>query len=174
MKLNTVSIFTILLIGLGIPALLKCGQPIDQQTAYSETVRVIFVEWKPHEGRMTTQGLNGVELTEEEVSTLAAQNVSGMLNVVGATLHGSRDDPKPRRVVIVMQHQIEAPVELRQPGKSNAIYLQLNSEWRMLPPGTKTSDRIIRLEVNQDYKNQTMYWYQLPDGARQGKTAFIW
>jgi hypothetical protein len=88
-------------------------------------------------------------------------------------VHGPRNVSPVNRLVIVMQHQIDKPVELRQP-KSNAIYLQLSDDWKLLPAQTETSDRLIWLEPNQDYPEQTMYWFQLPDGARQGKTAFDW
>ncbi|HKP45305.1 MAG TPA: hypothetical protein VJT50_01790 [Pyrinomonadaceae bacterium] len=174
MKLSVVMILSIGLSGLGVSGLLNCGQSRGEESADTDTVKVIFVELERREGSIQSQGLNGVELTQDEINSLASQNVRGVLKVVGASLHGSRQNPKPRRLVIVMQHQIDGPVELRQPSKSNAIYLQAGDEWKLLPSGTPTSDRKIRLEINQDYKNQTMYWFQLPDGSMQGKTAFSW
>jgi hypothetical protein len=170
MKMTFICLLSIVLIGLSTaPGLLQCGQSSE-----SESVKVIFVQVEQPNGRLTSKGLEGLDLTHEEIASLASQDVSGVLNVVGYALHGSRDNTKPRRIVIVMQRQIEKAVELRQPSNSDLIYLQSDHDWKMLPAGAPTSDRLIRLEVNKEYRNQTMYWFQLPDGSMQGKTAFIW
>jgi hypothetical protein len=138
------------------------------------SVRTIFVQWKPASGKPITRGLKNIELTQPEIAILTSRQVGGTLTVVGSQVHGQRSDPNNQtRIVIVMQHQIDRPVELRQP-ISDAVYLQLNDEWKLLPAGTKTNDRLIRLEPSPQGADQTMYWFQLPDGARQGGNAFIW
>jgi hypothetical protein len=138
------------------------------------SVRTIFVQWKPASGKPITRGLKNIELTQREIAILTSQQVGGTFTVVGTQVHGQHNDSNNQtRVVIVMQRQIDRPVELRQP-ISDAVYLQLNNEWKLLPAGTKTNDRLIRLEPSPQGADQTMYWFQLPDGARQGGNAFIW
>jgi hypothetical protein len=138
------------------------------------SVRTIFVQWKPGTGKLITRALKNIELTQPEIAVLTSQRVAGTLTVVGSQVHGQHNDANNQtRIVIVMQHQIDRPVELHQP-LMNAVYLQLNDEWKLLPAGTKTNDRLIRLEPSPQGADQTMYWFQLPDGAHQGGNAFIW
>ena len=151
-----------------LTCVVTCGRVADDKS-----VRVIFVQWQQSTGKFLTQGLKDIELTQPEIAILKSQHLGGTFRVVGSQRHGSRDDSNPKRVIIIMQHQIDKPIELRQPN-SNGIYLQLKDQWKLLPSETETNDRLIWLEPNQEYRDQTMYWFQLPDGARQGMTAFIW
>jgi hypothetical protein len=146
----------------------SCGYADDP------SVRTIFVQWKPASVKPITRALKNIELTQPEIAILTSQQVGGTLTVVGTQVHGQHNDPNNQtRIVIVMQHQIDHPVDLHQP-ITDAVYLQLNDEWKLLPAGTKTNDRLIRLEPSAQGADQTMYWFQLPDGARQGGNAFIW
>src|SRR5262245_13492934 len=160
-----------------VAALLVClvfGSALTSGCSPDKSVRTIFVQWKHSSDKLIARGLQNIELTKSEIALLSSQHVAGTLTIVGSQVHGQRDDPANQtRVVIVMQHQVDRPVKLRQP-VSDAEYLQLNNEWKLLPVGTQTNDRLIWLEPNSQYSDQTMYWFQLPDGARQGKTAFSW
>ena len=150
------------------------GSALTSGCSTDESVRTIFVQWKPTGENIVTRTVKDIDLTQSEIAMLSSQHVAGTFTVVGWQVHGQHKDPNNQtRVVIVMHHQIERPVELRQP-VSNAVYLQLNNEWKLLPSGTQTTGRLIWLEPNSQYADQTMYWFQLPDGARQGGNAFIW
>src|SRR5438132_4254900 len=78
------------------------------------SVRTIFVQWKPASGKPITRALKNIELTQPEIAILASQQVGGTLTVVGTQVHGQHNDPNNQtRIVIVMQHQIDRPVDLR-------------------------------------------------------------
>src|ERR1044072_2517803 len=139
-----------------------------------KSVRTIFVQWKPHGKKLVTRALKeldtgkDVDLTESEIRMLSKQRVTGTLEIVGSQVHGQHNDPNNQtRIIIVMEHQIGRTLKLRHP-VSDAIYLQINDKWKLLPAGTQTNNRLIWLERNSQYPDQTMYWFQLPDGARQG------
>lgn len=170
MNNRTVVILFLSVVLLAVPGIGGCRSLANEEDA----VKVVFVKWERGEGAITTKALKETDLTPEEIQSLASEHVSGSLEVVGYQIHGSGRNLNPRRILIIMDHQIDKSVDLRQPSNSNAIYLQLGSEWKLLPKDAVTSDRIIRFEVNREYDNQTMYSFQLRDGAMQGKTAFIW
>src|SRR6266849_151100 len=170
MKVSTIALLLLGIASWTPPGMVGCG-PFGNQ---DETVKVVFVQWKRGPDGITTRRLKETDLTQAEIDRLATQGVSGALNVVGYQIHGSGNNPKPRRIIIVMDHQIDERVDLRQPSDADAIYLQLGNEWKLLPAGTATNQRVVRLEVNEENKSQTRYWFQLPDGAMQGTTPFDW
>ena len=168
-KVSTIALFLVSLAFWIPPGMAGCGQTVNEE----ENVKVVFVQWKRADNGITTRPLKQTDLTQSELQNLTSEHVSGSLNIVGYQIHGSANSSTVRRIIIVMDHQIDKTVNLRQPS-SDAIYLQLGNEWKLLPAETVTNDRTIRLAVNGDDEHQTMYWFQLPDGAMQGKTAFIW
>lgn len=169
-KVSTIALFLISITFWIPPGMIGCGSPVNKE----ENVKVVFVQWKRATGGITTRPLKETELTQSEIESLSSEHVSGSLNVVGYQIHGTAKSSSFRRILIIMDHQVDKTVDLRQPISSDAIYLQVGNGWKLLPAATVTTDRIIRLGVNGDDEHQTMYWFQLPDGAMQGKTAFIW
>jgi len=150
----------------------NCSPQFDDQY-----VKVVFVEWKPSNGPITVSGLRDVTLNQTEIAQLEKAGVRGQFKVVGLAGHGKKkgqDATEAKRILIVMQHQIAKTVNLPQPDQTDAIYLQNGDEWKLLPDGIPTVDRFITLEVNKQYPNQTMYRFQLRNGATEGMSAFDW
>ncbi len=113
MKVSTIALLLLGIASWTPPGMVGCG-PFGNQ---DETVKVVFVQWKRGPDGITTRRLKETDLTQAEIDRLATQGVSGALNVVGYQIHGSGNNPKPRRIIIVMDHQIDERVDLRQPGK---------------------------------------------------------
>lgn len=111
------------------------------------------------------------DLTANDINQLESLGLRGYLEGYSGGYYG---EGKPSRAIIVMQHQLNSPVELPQPDGVNVIYIQEGDEWRMYPANAPTLKRKIRLEIPDNNKGVTHYWVEHPNGARSGGQAFSW
>src|SRR5438034_5217013 len=85
---------------------LAFGSVLTSACSSDESVRTIFVQWKPSAEKLVTRRLQNLDLTQSEMGILSSQHVGGTLTIVGTQVHGQHNNPNNQtRIVIVMQHQ---------------------------------------------------------------------
>lgn len=147
-------------------------------TLTDQRLQVIFVKHQPGPEPLSVEEepagvvLRHQKLAAWELTQLRATGLTGRLTVGSSGGYGNRG--KEARVVIVMQRQLDSPVDLYQPDGTNVIYLQEGTRWRMIPPDAPTLRGTIHLEVYTYDPRDTVYDVELSTGSRQGSTAFIW
>ena len=153
---------------------------LAEQELVKQRIEVVFVRWTQGPQPLTVGQLPSAEraplpqgpLTETDLQRLSSAGLSGTVSVSGSAVFGEGDRA---RVLVVMSRQLATtPVELKQPDRTDGIYLQDGSDWRRVPAEVRLSRLGLRLEIASHTRLQTWYSLELPDGARVGGTAFIW
>ena len=91
----------------------------------------------------------GGQLTEEDVTVLLKSGVRGRQYGGLSTVVSVGDAKKEARALIVLTEPLEEPTLFRQPRDARVIYLERSGEWTMIPPGTPTIRKKIRLSPIQ-------------------------
>ena len=126
-----------------------------------QRLEIIFARWVPGSEALSVETTEGSKLTEEESNTLHQLGLQGRLVLEGRNLFGSG---KPSRMLVVLQHPVDAPVELRQPDGGQVLYVQRDKGWEMYPPNAATFPRTVRLEAY----NNDLFMVQGPDCSGVG------
>ncbi|HXE56758.1 MAG TPA: hypothetical protein VNK43_02050, partial [Gemmatimonadales bacterium] len=139
-----------------------------------QALEVVFVRWEPSTAdlHVAAGALPATTLRPEELERLRDAGVRGRLVVQGSILHGRGPGA---RAIVVLQRQLAAPVELRQPDRADVIYLQSRNGWRTLPtPGVPTVDRVIRLGIAPHDSATTTYAIEHADRTVSEGAGFVW
>lgn len=154
--------------------------------AYQESVKqeleVVFVRWVPGTGPLSQEPLPSNEraasigarpsLGPADVDALQRAGLTGTVSVSGG---GTFGEGQRSRLLVVMSRQLfSSPVELRQPERSQAIYVQSGQDWRQFPADSRLSRLTVRLEIANHTQLQTWFLVELATGAHIGGTAYIW
>lgn len=145
----------------------------------NQKIEVVSVKWKSSLDPLTVQDSSNLNvpdnsrLSNEDMTNLESLGLSGQIDYAGSSGFVGRG--KPTRVLIVMQHQLKEPVELKQPNGVNVIYIQNEDGWKMYPSDAPTLERDIRLWADERNPTwATLYSIERADTTRQGSTLFTW
>ncbi len=142
-------------------------EPLLVAFSKGQSVEVIGLKWEPGPEPLSVQ--DGV--SDRDLSQLKSIGLSGRLREYGSGTFGRG---KPSRVLILMQHQLDKPVDLPEPDGVEVIYIQEEHSWKMYPADAPILSRVIRLWPDESNPQATRYWVELADGARQGGTILTW
>lgn len=91
---------------------------------------------------------------------MRAMNLGGQIDFVGTG--GAGRGPKSR-MVIIMQQQLQQPIDLAIPVQS-IIYVQEKGGWRKDPSDAPTIQQSIHLKVSPGEPQLTQGWMEIPGG----------
>lgn len=133
-------------------------------------VDMVWIKWRPGSEALVLDSRLQNYLTEDEQARLLAMNLGGRLEWQRTALRGRGPSS---RMVIVMQHQLDEPVELPLPAERGVIYIQEQEGWRMDPSDAPTVRKTLRLEIDPGFPNTTLAVLKEPGGT-SGFTAMSW
>ena len=111
-----------------------------------------------------------LQLTREEKEAIAANGVTGRLEVVYTAARGSGS--KEVRVVIIQKGPLQANARLPVPKSGSAIYIQ--EEGKLKPFSFNSLASSLTLEIFQE-KKETAFFMDYPrDRTRYGGAIFWW
>ena len=154
--------------------------------AYQESVKqqleVVFIRWVPGAQPLSTDTLPSSEraasiggrpsLQPADMDALQKAGLTGTVSISGG---GTFGEGKRSRLLIVMSRQLSSsPVELKQPDRTQAIYVQSGQVWQQFPADSRLSRLTVRLEIANHTQLQTWFLVETATGGRIGGTAYIW
>jgi hypothetical protein len=153
---------------------------LAEQEAIKQQLEVVFLRWVPGSEPLSQEPLPSNErastrqrsLQPADMDSLKQAGLSGTISVSGG---GTVGEGERSRLFVVMSEQlVSSPVELRQPERTQTIYVQSGSGWRQFPADSRLSRLTVRLEIANHTRLQTWFSVELATGARLGGTAYIW
>jgi hypothetical protein len=112
-------------------------------------------------------------LSTEEINLLRSRGIQGELIIRGMHRRGQGD--KKARVLVVLETNVTASVELKQPDGTNAVYIQAGPMFVLLPENVPTITKSLKLEPYDHPMDGETTHYSIEMGSViQGGTAVIW
>jgi hypothetical protein len=98
----------------------------------------------------------------------------GHLEYEGASVNGGGPNGKAAAsVVIIMDHPLLVPVKMKQPDRTDVIFLQEGNSFRMIPANAPVVGRMIEIKPFNNGR-QTTEMTELPSGAKSGGGGISW
>jgi hypothetical protein len=130
----------------------------------------VLVRWRQDSGELTgPSGFLSDSLLPSDIQVLRDLPLTGKLSVVQSGSDGSAG--KRVRVIIVMQHQIDAPFKFAVPTSGTVVCVQLDSGWRLIPADYPKSKKTLEL-VRSDDKTTSLV--KDDAGGVSTSTGFRW
>ncbi|RPI24414.1 MAG: hypothetical protein EHM61_17105 [Acidobacteria bacterium] len=113
-------------------------------------------------------------ITEEEIRLLEQMNLKGELRIEGFGTYSSKGARGPTiRVLLIMQRQVDSPVEFPLPPEGRLILLQTDSGWLLEPSDYRKTEKTVRIEPSNTAPHRTSVNFDTGNG-RSGSDAFGW
>jgi hypothetical protein len=160
-----------------IQGMIELGLKIQNHAIIVERT---FAKFQKHpgsqKGLIVRNGLSSVSpaiepFTPTELAALATLPLNGVLEVAGLGKGGPRGATTQVRIVLIMQNQIQSPVEFALPVEGSLMIVQTDDGWTLIPKEYKPSDNFIRIKPGRPNKTDVEY----DDGVgRSGSEVFSW
>ncbi len=154
-------LFELVLVGVVSLSLAFGGDAVVIALTGDRDLKIVWVKWKPGTEPAVLEKRLTDYLTEEEISRLRSMGLSGRLIWQGTSGRGRGPSS---RIVLIMQNQLESPIELPLPERW-VIYVQEQNGWRKEPPDAFTVSKTLGLEVDADAPQLTRFVWKEPVGT---------
>ena len=136
-----------------------------------QQLEMTFARLMPGTNRLSVIA-GGDYIHSNELEALSDFGLRGSLVARG---YDRRGRGKPARVLVVLVTNVTATVDLPQPDATNGLYVQGEKGFVLLPIGTPTIAKTLRLERHDAPLGgeETFWWIDMGSGI-QGGTAWIW